>query len=104
MSHPTECLTSGSRLPPGLRVCSIEIIGEALARKRRMIDCFATQRWLLEQFDLATERFRLAPEYDFRLPPHPGELHYETLGWGMTGAEWRQRAADALDRLGLRCR
>jgi N-acetylglucosamine malate deacetylase 2 len=95
---------TGEFLPPpspGLRVYSIEIAGEALRRKTRMIDCFATQRWLLEQFDLSTERFRLAPEYDFRQPPHPGELHYETLGWGIAGADWRRNAADALDRLGL---
>jgi hypothetical protein len=66
-----------------------------------MIDCFATQRWLLEQFDLAVERFRLAPAYDFLQPPHPGELHYETLGWGITGEDWRRETADALHRLGL---
>ena len=71
-----------------------------------MIDCFATQRWLLEQFDLSTERFRVAPECNFREPPHRGELHYETLGWGIAGAEWRRAASKVLDRLGLapRCR
>ena len=88
-----------SRPSPG-RIARSRLTGEALRRKARMIDCFATQRWLLEQFDLATERFRVAPEYDFRQPPHPGELHYETLGWGIAGAEWRRDAADALDRLG----
>ncbi len=81
-------------------------VRKTASRKQRMIDCFATQRWLLEQFDLSTERFRVAPEYDFREPPHPGELHYETLGWGIAGAEWRRAASEALDRLGLapRCR
>jgi hypothetical protein len=71
-----------------------------------MIDCFTTQRWLLEQFDLSTERFRIAPDYDFREPPQSGELHYETLGWSIAGADWRSSATDALDRLGLapRCR
>ena len=71
-----------------------------------MIDCFATQRWLLDQFDLATERFRIAPAYDFREPPHPGDLHYETLGWGIAGQDWQREAAGALARLGLdtRCR
>jgi N-acetylglucosamine malate deacetylase 2 len=92
---------SGSRLSPGLRAYSIEIAGEALRRKQRMIDCFTTQRWLLEQFDLSTEHFRIAPDYDFREPPHPGELHYETLGWGIAGEDWRRAASDALDRLGL---
>ena len=71
-----------------------------------MIDCFSTQRWLLEQFDLSTERFRAAPSYDFSDPPHPGDLHYETLGWGIAGEDWRREAVDALDRLGIdtRCR
>ena len=66
-----------------------------------MIDAFATQRWLLVQLDSAVERLRIAPDYDFRAPPHPGELHYETLGWGITGAAWRQAAAAALAELGL---
>ena len=74
---------------------------EGIGRKRRMIDCFTTQRWLLEKFAIAVERFRLAPDYDFRRPPHPGELHYETLGWGISSADWRHTAAEALARLGL---
>jgi LmbE family N-acetylglucosaminyl deacetylase len=102
ISQPVGSPPSESRLLPEPRVCSIEITGEALDRKTRMIDCFATQRWLREQFDPAAERFRIAPEYDFRQPPHPGELHYETLGWGIAGADWRRNAADALDRLGPR--
>jgi LmbE family N-acetylglucosaminyl deacetylase len=105
-SPPSQPLASG--LPPSLgpRICSIAITGEALRRKMRMIDCFATQRWLLGRFDLSTERFRVAPDYDFRQPPHPGELHYETLGWSIAGAHWRRAAVEALELLGLekRCR
>jgi LmbE family N-acetylglucosaminyl deacetylase len=103
--QPPERPKHGSRPSPGW-VCSIKVGGEALRRKQRMIDCFTTQRWLLAQFDLSPERFRLAPAYDFRQPPHPGELHYETFGWGITGAGWRRAAAAALDLLGLdtRCR
>ncbi len=101
VSQPAEQRRGESRLWPGLLVHSITIAGEALRRKRRIIECFATQRWLLEQFDLSTERFRVAPECDFCEPPHPGELHYETLGWNITGEEWRRAASEALDRLGL---
>ena len=72
-----------------------------VGRKRRMIDCFTTQRWLLMEFPLDCERLRFAPAYDFRAPPHRGVLHYETLGWGITGAEWQGRAAEALAQLGL---
>jgi LmbE family N-acetylglucosaminyl deacetylase len=99
--QPIGCPGNESWLPSGSRVYSIEIAGEALRRKQRMIDCFATQRWLLDQFDPTTERFRVAPEYDFRQPPHSGDSHYEMLGWGITGADWRREAANTLDRLGL---
>ena len=60
-------------------------------RKQRMIDCFATQRWLLEQFDLSTERFRVAPECDFREPPPPGRaaLRDARLGYRRRGVEAR---------------
>jgi hypothetical protein len=109
MALPDECLTGGSRPSRGQRfspVIKILLRPEDRIRKQSMIDCFATQRWLLEQFDLSTERFRVAPECNFREPPHRGELHYETLGWGIAGAEWRRAASKALDRLGLapRCR
>ena len=66
-----------------------------------MIDCFGTQRDILGRFELDPERFRPAPAYDFRAPPHPGVLLYETFGWGIRGGEWRRRAAEALDALGL---
>ena len=66
-----------------------------------MIDCFTTQRWLLMQLDTTIERVRIAPDYEFRSPPHAGELHYETLGWGITGADWRCRAAATLAELDL---
>ena len=84
---------------PGQREWLIDLGEHGSACKRTMIDCFATQRWLLERFDLRTERFRLALDYDFREPPHPGTLHYETLGWGITGADWRRAAGDALAQL-----
>jgi N-acetylglucosamine malate deacetylase 2 len=69
-------------------------------RKRRMVDCFHTQRELLSGFELDPERFRLAPAYDFRAPPHSGTLLYETLGWDISGTTWRRRVAEALDALG----
>jgi LmbE family N-acetylglucosaminyl deacetylase len=94
----TERLKCGSRPSGGPLDLAVEIplAAEHRQRKRRMIDCFATQRWLLEQFDLSAERFRVAPDYDFREPPHPGELHYETLGWDIAGADWRRAAAKTL--------
>jgi N-acetylglucosamine malate deacetylase 2 len=71
------------------------------SRKRRMVDCFRTQREFLARFELDPERFRPAPAYDFRAPPHAGALLYETFGWNISGVAWLRRAALALDALGL---
>lgn len=67
--------------------------------KRRMVDCFASQAATLAQFPLDRERFRAAPAYDFRRPPHPGQLLYELFDWGMTGTRWRALAEEALATL-----
>jgi len=96
-------LVSGEFLPSTAQEprTVIELNEEEIERKQRMINCFTTQRWLLTQLDSAVERLRIAPGYDFRTAPHPGELHYETLGWGITGPDWRRNAAAALAELGL---
>jgi LmbE family N-acetylglucosaminyl deacetylase len=65
------------------------------ALKTKMYDCFATQRDVLSQFPIGRERFRDAPAYDFSEPPHAGQLHYETLGWPMSGEVWRRLARQA---------
>jgi hypothetical protein len=67
-----------------------------MERKRQMIAVFRTQRHMLEQFPVTDERFRDAPCYDFTRPPHPGMLLYERWGWGISGADWRLRAGQAL--------
>ncbi len=69
--------------------------------KRRMLECFATQRKTLAGFPVELERLRLAPRYDFTQPPHAGTLYYERFDWGMTGARWRTLAREALERLEL---
>lgn len=68
------------------------------ARKRALLACHASQRETLAQFPLELERFRRAPRYDFRQPPHAGRLFYEAHDWGMTGARFRAAAAQALAR------
>jgi LmbE family N-acetylglucosaminyl deacetylase len=74
---------------------------EARERKRRMFECFATQRDMLRNFPIDVERFRPAPVYDFRQPPHPGRLFYEQFEWGVNGERWRALALAALAELGL---
>lgn len=67
--------------------------------KRRLFNCFKTQQEVLQYFPIGVERFRLAPEYDFDLPPHEGRLYYELFNWGITGERWRKLAHAALARL-----
>jgi LmbE family N-acetylglucosaminyl deacetylase len=71
------------------------------ALKRRMLDCFATQRQVLAAFPVGAERLRPAPRYDFTRPPHPGRLFYENFPWGMTGERFRRLTAEAHGALGL---
>ena len=59
-----------------------------------MLACFRTQADILSRFDPVVERLRPAPAYDFTQPPHPGPLNYETWGWALTGARWRQLATE----------
>jgi len=40
--------------------------------KRRLFDCYRTQRRQLQCFAIDVERFRIAPRYDFSAPPHAG--------------------------------
>jgi LmbE family N-acetylglucosaminyl deacetylase len=94
-------LARGTFLPSECPVTTIDLGSADRLRKRRMIDCFTSQRGLLAGFATEVERFREAPNYDFLQPPHPGELHYEKLGWGITCELWRRHAQAALEALGL---
>ena len=71
------------------------------ARKRAMLACYASQREVLAPFGVERERFRVASPCDFSRAPHDGRLHYEHLGWAMTGADWRGLATRGLAELGL---
>jgi LmbE family N-acetylglucosaminyl deacetylase len=71
--------------------------------KQRLLRAFATQRKVLEHFPVNQECFRLAPDYNFRQPPHPGRLYYEMFDWGMSGERWRRLAEEALEQLTLVC-
>ena len=67
-----------------------------LERKHAMLDAFVSQREMLRPFyELDVERYRLAPNHDFREAPHEGPLLYERWGFPLTGAQWRELAAAA---------
>jgi LmbE family N-acetylglucosaminyl deacetylase len=69
--------------------------------KARAIACFRTQRQTLSAFPLDRERYRTAPAYDFCQPAPPRHAFYDTLGWRINAARWRQYAAEALHGLRL---
>lgn len=75
----------------------IALTPEARAAKADAVACFATQRETLAQFDLATERLRPAPAYDFTRPAPPGAALYERWGFREDAAAWRAHAARALE-------
>lgn len=72
---------------------------EARDLKLKMFACFKSQKQFLDKSPLGPEKFRQAPAYDFRLPPHVGKLHYERFDWGITGDTWRALACQALEEL-----
>ena len=79
---------------------SIPLTREQKSLKRRMLDCFATQRETLGWFRVDCECFRRAPAYDFTRPPHAGRLFYESFDWGCDGVEWHRHARRAQERIG----
>jgi LmbE family N-acetylglucosaminyl deacetylase len=74
----------------------IALSPEERTRKARMLGCYVSQWHVLSDFPLEPEQLRLAPAYDFARPPHDGQLWYESLHWPLTGARWRELAAQIL--------
>jgi LmbE family N-acetylglucosaminyl deacetylase len=91
----------GRFLPGGPSPAAVALNDEERARKRAMLDAFATQAATLALFPAGDELFRPAPAYDFAAPPHPGPLLYERFPWGVDGPRWRRLAAEAAHELGL---
>lgn len=87
----------GDFLPGGGPSTAITLTSLELATKAHMLNCYASQREVLSGLPLEPERLRVAPRYDFAQPPHNGNLWYECLKWPITGARWREAAAQALE-------
>lgn len=98
-------MVAGEFLPhsgvPEASEIAVELSPQMRDLKRRMFDCYVTQRHVLQAFPIDFERFRPAPVYDFSRPPHAGPLHYESLGWDITGQRWRELASNAARELGV---
>ncbi len=94
---------AGTFLPPpdvrteGVRAeAEFLLSSEETDRKRALLACFASQRETLRNFPLEHERYRLAPRYNFTLPPHTGRVLYENYSWGMSSARFVELAAEAV--------
>jgi LmbE family N-acetylglucosaminyl deacetylase len=75
---------------------TLQLSSEEYVRKQSMMNCYQSQQRVLQNFQVGSERLRLAPAYDFTMPPHPGKLWYECMGWPMTGKQWRELATQAV--------
>jgi LmbE family N-acetylglucosaminyl deacetylase len=64
-------------------------------RKHALIACFTTQQATLKGFHDVTERYRIAPVYDFTSAPHPGRVLYDNYPWGMKTQRFCELAQQA---------
>ncbi|MFP5238061.1 MAG: PIG-L deacetylase family protein [Acidobacteriota bacterium] len=76
-----------------------DLTPEEQAHKRALLRCFVTQTDTLSYFTLKQERFRIAPQYDFTKPPHPGPAFYDGFPWGMETKRFCDLAAQAEQEL-----
>lgn len=88
----------------GVRVRTIVLNEEQRSLKSSMLKTFTSQLDVVDKFSVQLERFRVAPRYLFTEPPHEGVLDYERFCVSITGQEWRQMAAKALELLRARKR
>jgi LmbE family N-acetylglucosaminyl deacetylase len=78
--------------PDKTREVVFELSPEEQLRKKALLACFTTQKETLRGFSLESERFRIAPQYDFRHPPYCERVSYEQYPWGMTSQHFCQLA------------
>ena len=77
-----------------------DLTPEELQRKHALIDCFTSQHQTLSGFNATTERYRIAPHYDFCAPAHHPPVLYDHYPWGMNSARFAELARDAQRELG----
>lgn len=72
---------------------------EEQEQKRILLACYKSRQQALSIFRLQEERFRIAPEYEFRRVPHPGPILYDDHAWGVSSQGFLQLAWEAEDAL-----
>lgn len=80
---------------------AVSLDDDARRLRARLLDNYVSQSEILSRFPRDSERFRIAPLYDFSAPPHDGALLYEHENWGCTGEVWRSAAGKAMRALRL---
>lgn len=85
--------------PSETQEAAYRLSAEERLRKQALLACFTTQQETLSCFKIEEERFRVAPEYNFRRPPHAGPVFYDGFPWGMTSQRFCELAAEAENAL-----
>lgn len=85
----------GEFLPGDNTGITVALNAKQRTLKRQLLNCYRTQQEMVRNFPIGLERFRPAPQYNFRQPPHAGRLFYEQFSWGMTASRWCELAAAA---------
>lgn len=85
----------------GREVVTVRLTRSERELKAAMMDCYKTQKKILQAVPLDIEIFRAAPRYDFTRPPHPGKPLYESYNWGMTVNKWLKLTHKAMRDLQL---
>ncbi len=80
---------------PGYPISTSNLSAQQQLLKRKLFECYGTQKNVLRTFSSSIERFRPAPKYDFLKSPHEGTLFYENYDWGMASERWRELASQA---------
>lgn len=78
---------------PSVREWAVKLAGPRLATKRAALAAYGSQAKFLGKFPIGTERFRVAPRYDFTQPPPTPRCVYEHKGWTLTNAALRAAMA-----------
>lgn len=86
---------------PQIHIWSVHLDQNQIEAKKKLIQYYASQWKTLANFPLNVERFRKAPVYNFKKPPHRGILLYEFFDWGMSAGNWNLLAEETINLLKL---
>jgi LmbE family N-acetylglucosaminyl deacetylase len=85
----------------GSESIEVRLTQASFRQKQRMLASHLSQQRTLAPFSSRTERFRLAPDYDFLALPNNGRLYYESLSLGFDPRTWLRATAFAQQALRL---